>query len=156
MPTRKLQPSDRPTRSRFRTETSLLPPAELIFAALPPDATTPVQNKKQLVLLVDGMPINLLLTHGMEMLIGRSDGKVNLFPDIDLSSFSGKEKGVSRSHAVLQYKQNMLYIIDQGSSNGTYINDRRLTPHKAEALHIGDVLGLGKLRIQVRDPKQRS
>ena len=40
-------------------------------------------------------------------------------------------------------------VMDLGSSNGTYLNGRRLNPHTEESLKHGDVVALGKLKIQV-------
>jgi pSer/pThr/pTyr-binding forkhead associated (FHA) protein len=40
-------------------------------------------------------------------------------------------------------------VMDLGSSNGTYLNGRRLNPHVEEPLNHGDILALGKLKIQI-------
>ena len=40
-------------------------------------------------------------------------------------------------------------VMDLGSSNGTYINGRRINPHVEESLSHGDIVALGKLKIQV-------
>jgi len=40
-------------------------------------------------------------------------------------------------------------VMDLGSSNGTYINGRRINPHVEESLGHGDIVALGKLKIQV-------
>jgi pSer/pThr/pTyr-binding forkhead associated (FHA) protein len=40
-------------------------------------------------------------------------------------------------------------VMDLGSSNGTYLNGRRINPHVEESLSHGDIVALGKLKIQV-------
>ena len=39
--------------------------------------------------------------------------------------------------------------MDLGSSNGTYLNGRRLNPHVEEPLKHGDIVAVGKLKIQI-------
>ena len=53
----------------------------------------------------------------------------------------------SRQHAVLQYRlvQNRIrpYIIDLGSSNGTFLNNQKIDPQKYVELMEKDVLKFG-------------
>ena len=53
----------------------------------------------------------------------------------------------SRQHAVLQYRlvQNRVrpYIIDLGSSNGTFLNNQKIDPQKYVELMEKDVLKFG-------------
>jgi pSer/pThr/pTyr-binding forkhead associated (FHA) protein len=39
--------------------------------------------------------------------------------------------------------------MDLGSSNGTYVNGKRLNPNVEHMLGNGDVVALGKLKIQI-------
>ena len=41
-------------------------------------------------------------------------------------------------------------LLDLDSANGTYVNGKRLGPRQEEPLANGDVIALGKLKIQVR------
>ncbi|XP_049957328.1 uncharacterized protein LOC126473983 [Schistocerca serialis cubense] len=50
---------------------------------------------------------------------------------------------VSRSHCNIVKKDKGLYIIDGGSSNGTYINGSRILPNREIPLEVGDLIGLG-------------
>lgn len=50
---------------------------------------------------------------------------------------------LSRSHAEMFVHQNQLYIKDLKSSNGTFINDKKLEPYKDYPLKVGDKLDLG-------------
>jgi pSer/pThr/pTyr-binding forkhead associated (FHA) protein len=40
-------------------------------------------------------------------------------------------------------------LCDLGSANGTYVNGRRLAANAEEPLKHGDVLSLGKLKMQI-------
>lgn len=68
-----------------------------------------------------------------EMVIGRS-------PNVQIVI---NEQSVSRNHAKCSIQESKVYIQDLGSSNGTYINDRKLT--EEYCLHDGDILRLGNI-----------
>ena len=70
-------------------------------------------------------------------------------PDIDLTPYQAYASGVSRLHAVVKRDANRVLVMDFGSSNGTYFNGRRLNPHVEESINHGDIVALGKLKIQV-------
>ena len=72
-----------------------------------------------------------------------------MMPDIDLTPYQAYASGVSRLHAVVKRDSERVLVMDLGSSNGTYVNGRRINPHVEEALNHGDILALGKLKIQV-------
>ncbi|MBD3308600.1 FHA domain-containing protein, partial [candidate division KSB3 bacterium] len=57
-----------------------------------------------------------------EILIGRSDAKSNLDPDLDLGPFGAAEQGVSRRHASIRRGEDTLTLVDLGSTNGTHLN----------------------------------
>ncbi len=54
--------------------------------------------------------------------------------------------GVSRSHARIEYDRGAYYVRDEGSSNGTFVNDRRIDRHR---LSPGDAISIGKFNLQV-------
>jgi pSer/pThr/pTyr-binding forkhead associated (FHA) protein len=70
-------------------------------------------------------------------------------PDIDLTPYQAYASGVSRLHAVVKRDASRVLVMDLGSSNGTYVNGRRINPHVEEPLSHGDIVALGKLKIQV-------
>lgn len=84
-----------------------------------------------------------------EFTMGRLSEGQPIMPDIDLTPYQAYASGVSRLHAVVKRDANRTVIMDLGSSNGTYLNGRRLNPHMEEELRHGDVIALGKLKIQV-------
>jgi pSer/pThr/pTyr-binding forkhead associated (FHA) protein len=80
-------------------------------------------------------------------ILGRSDDSSPYIPDLNLKNFGALEHGVSRRHAVLVRFNHIMHIIDLASVNGTYLNERRLRPDKPYALHDGDLLRLGSLKM---------
>jgi pSer/pThr/pTyr-binding forkhead associated (FHA) protein len=84
-----------------------------------------------------------------EIILGRTDPRTGVYPDVDLTDYDGQELGVSRRHARLLCADRLVVIEDLGSANGTFFNGRRLSPHHAQALQDGDELQLGKLKIEV-------
>ncbi|MGZ9164488.1 MAG: FHA domain-containing protein [Anaerolineales bacterium] len=84
-----------------------------------------------------------------EFTLGRLSEGQPIMPDIDLTPYQAYASGVSRLHAVVKRDVNRVMVMDLGSSNGTYLNGRRLNPHTEESLNHGDIVALGKLKIQV-------
>ena len=84
-----------------------------------------------------------------EFTLGRLSEGQPIMPDIDLTPYQAYASGVSRLHAVVKRDANRVMVMDLGSSNGTYLNGRRLNPHTEESLNHGDIVALGKLKIQI-------
>ncbi|MCI0552321.1 MAG: FHA domain-containing protein [Anaerolineae bacterium] len=84
-----------------------------------------------------------------EFTLGRLSEGQPIMPDIDLTPYQAYASGVSRLHAVVKRDNNRVAVMDLGSSNGTYVNGRRLNPHTEEPLSHGDIVALGKLKIQI-------
>jgi hypothetical protein len=84
-----------------------------------------------------------------EFTIGRVSEGQPIMPDIDLSPYQAYAAGVSRLHAVIKRDGNRIIFIDLGSANGTYINGKRLTPNAEQTLNHGDIIALGKLKLQI-------
>lgn len=58
---------------------------------------------------------------------------------------------VSRNHLVVRRQGDRFLVQDLGSTNGTYVNDRRLDPHTRQRLFDGDELRLAStVRARVR------
>lgn len=78
-------------------------------------------------------------------------GRVGLYqpvlPDIDLTAYEAHSKGVSRLHCVLKKRNNKTIIVDLASANGTFLNGQRIPPHIETLVNNGDVITLGRLRI---------
>jgi hypothetical protein len=84
-----------------------------------------------------------------EFTLGRLSDNQPIEPDIDLSPYKAFDNGVSRLHAVIRYKEGDVVIVDVGSSNGTYINGVRILPNIEHPLRHGDIVALGKLKMQI-------
>lgn len=91
----------------------------------------------------------LPLSDRNEFTLGRISEGQPIMPDIDLSPYQAYASGVSRLHAVLKRDNGRIILMDLGSSNGTYLNAKRLNPNSEQALEHGDIIALGKLKIQV-------
>lgn len=113
-------------------------------SAAPP---APANNWVTLHLLDTGQV--LPLSERSEFTLGRISEGQSIMPDVDLSPYQAYARGVSRLHAVLKREASHAFIMDLGSSNGTFVNGKRLTPNVDHAIANGDVIALGKLKIQV-------
>ena len=91
----------------------------------------------------------LPLSDRSELTIGRvSEGQTNL-PDIDLSAYKAYEKGVSRLHISIKKIGHNYSVTDLGSVNGTILNGKKMLSGQSFQLTNGDILSLGKLKIQI-------
>jgi len=84
-----------------------------------------------------------------EFTLGRISEGQPIMPDIDLSPYQAYATGVSRLHAVIKHFGLEIIFMDLGSANGTFVNGTRLSPNTEQTLKHGDIIALGKLRIQV-------
>jgi len=84
-----------------------------------------------------------------EFTLGRLSDNQPIEPDVDLSPYKAFDNGVSRLHAVIRHSAGNVVLVDLGSSNGSYINGIRIMPNIEHPLRHGDIVALGKLKIQV-------
>jgi len=88
-----------------------------------------------------------------DVVLGR--GKVGtLAPDVDMEPYNAVQMGVSRRHALLRPTANNLYVIDLGSTNGTFHNGVQLAPGEARVLVHNDTLSLGNLTFTINIVKK--
>ncbi|MDQ3007417.1 MAG: FHA domain-containing protein [Chloroflexota bacterium] len=113
-----------------------------------PEPVSPPSNSWISLHLMDSGKI-LPLASRNEFTLGRLSEGQPIMPDIDLTPYQAYASGVSRLHAVVKREDNRVAVMDLGSSNGTYVNGRRLNPHTEESLSHGDIVALGKLKIQI-------
>ncbi len=66
----------------------------------------------------------------------------------DSSDIVTGDSKTSRRHAVIELDEGSLYICDQGSSNGCFLNSARV---EREKLGPGDKLRLGNTRLEIRE-----
>jgi predicted component of type VI protein secretion system len=108
---------------------------------------TPLQSWISLHLIESGQI--LPLADRTEFTLGRSAEGQPIVPDVDLTSYNAYANGVSRLHAAIKLVNNRIVVVDLGSSNGTYLNGVRLSPYIETPVSHGDLIYLGKLKIQV-------
>ena len=91
----------------------------------------------------------LAFSDRQEFSIGRFSENQPVEPDVDLTIYKAFENGVSRLHTMIRHNKDGVSIVDLGSSNGTYINGNRIMPNVPQPLHHGDIVALGRLKMQI-------
>jgi pSer/pThr/pTyr-binding forkhead associated (FHA) protein len=84
-----------------------------------------------------------------EFTLGRISEGQSILPDIDLTPYEAYSQGVSRLHATIRINPEKVMITDLGSSNGTRLNEEKLQPHRETQLEHGDMIVMGRFKIQV-------
>lgn len=85
-----------------------------------------------------------------DVVIGREDPISEVFPDLDLTGYGGLEKGVSRKHAIMRRSPAGYTVEDMGSTNGTYVNRKRIQPNVPQQVQPGDEVRFGKLVLALK------
>lgn len=116
----------------------------------PPNENAPAGTADAIVslYLIDSGQI-LHLAGRNEFTLGRVAEGQPILPDVDLSPYEAYTQGVSRLHSCLKILNQRVVITDLGSSNGTRVNGQKIMPHIDYPLNHGDVVALGKLKVQV-------
>jgi len=91
----------------------------------------------------------LILQITSQAILGRYTPHSVSQPRVDLTPYGAFDKGVSRMHIILRRTDTGLVAEDMASSNGTWLNSRRLQPYTPTVLRSGDRLKLGQLEIEV-------
>ncbi|MBI1279694.1 MAG: FHA domain-containing protein [Anaerolineaceae bacterium] len=99
--------------------------------------------------LVEGEELPLSLIPSQRAIMGRQAPFMLQLPDVDLTSYSAAEHGISRVHAVIDCSRTGLQITDLDSRNGTFVNGEKLYPYNAHVLRHGDTLRLGSMSLEV-------
>ncbi len=129
------------------------PPLEETEPAPPPPEVTPERAGPawRILLHMSGAQTS---TIGLDIwrvtVLGRADPMSAFRPDIDFAPHGAIRHGVSRRHALIRPGDRTLYLIDQNSTNGTWVNGQRLLAGRDFPLTDGDVLELGALRMTLR------
>jgi FHA domain-containing protein/double zinc ribbon protein len=80
--------------------------------------------------------------------IGRKSRSKGTDPELDLSA-EPLDPGVSHSHALLTLNIDGVWLVsDLGSTNGTYLNQQRVS--SSSEVHPGDTLKVGKTVLELR------
>jgi len=127
--------------------TETLKDAEHNAGRYQPLPQVPLQSWISLHIIENGQI--LPLADRTEFTLGRSAEGQPIVPDVDLTAYNAYANGVSRLHAAIKLVNNRVVVVDLGSSNGTYLNGVRLSPYIETPVSHGDLIYLGKLKIQV-------
>ena len=84
-----------------------------------------------------------------EAVIGRLNAKTGYRPLVDFTDYKGKERGVSRRHATINQRGDLIFVTDHNSLNGTYLNGQRLVPEQARVMRDSDTLRIGHITLIV-------
>lgn len=111
------------------------------------EASAPGTGGQLVLAAADGNKLELPAKD--DVVIGREDPISDVFPDVDLTRFGGMENGVSRKHAVIRRAGSEYTVEDMGSTNGTYLNKKKIQPHAPQTIKPGDEVRFGKLALSV-------
>lgn len=111
--------------------------------------TDDIHSKHEIVLLIRGMVERVELGTEEQLVLGRVDGRHQRRINLDLTQYGAVDRGVSREHCSLYFENDNIFITDLSSTNGTFINGIKLSPHVPQQLRKGDELMVGRLIIQV-------
>jgi pSer/pThr/pTyr-binding forkhead associated (FHA) protein len=115
----------------------------------PPAAPPAPRSLASVHLVLSNHNTTLPLPEAEQATVGRADPVSKFTPDIDLTSYDGLKSGVGRRHARFQMQNQQITIEDLDSTNGTFLNGRKLSPHTPYPLNNGDNLSLGNMAIIV-------
>jgi pSer/pThr/pTyr-binding forkhead associated (FHA) protein len=91
----------------------------------------------------------VLLSIEQEILVGRLDAAHGIFPELDMTPDGGLEQGVSRRHARIYAREGTCFVEDLDSTNGTFLNEERVTPYLPYAFKDSDLLTFGTMQLRV-------
>ena len=79
--------------------------------------------------------------------VGRRDPVTGIQPSVDLTGLD-QERSVSRRHAKLERRAGRLYLVeDLGTTNGTFVNGKRIAPGEPVEVGAGDLLRFGLVEL---------
>jgi pSer/pThr/pTyr-binding forkhead associated (FHA) protein len=91
-----------------------------------------------------------------EFIIGRKLTPIDMEAFVDLVPFGAYENGVSQRHAMIRQASHGWEIIDLGSTNGTWLDNKRLLPNKPYSLHGFAQIHLGRMCLYIYIPRAKT
>ena len=82
-----------------------------------------------------------------ESTIGRQDPANNIFPDIDLTG-KDPQLSTSRRHARILRRGHQFLVLEENATNGTYVNNQRISAQHPIPLRSGDVILFGAVQMR--------
>lgn len=108
-----------------------------LLAELPPNT---------LVLFVMDNEEPIVIKEWVKVILGRDAGPTSI-PLVDLTPYEAVKYGVSRQHAIVTDVVGSYTLHDLNSTNGTWLNGRRLDPQQSYPLSSGSQIRLGQLTL---------
>jgi pSer/pThr/pTyr-binding forkhead associated (FHA) protein len=84
-----------------------------------------------------------------QAIVGRQDLQSGFRPKVNLAKFDAISHGVSRKHAEILFQNGQWLIQDLGSTNGTKVGQRRLSPYQPCPLRHRDQIQVGSLVLYI-------
>jgi pSer/pThr/pTyr-binding forkhead associated (FHA) protein len=113
----------------------------------PASSPAPAQKTGPCGLVVLSNQRIMRLPNRGEVVLGRFEHNFSNPPDIDLTFDDGEFPSVSRRHALIIGHNGHHWIEDMGSTNGTYLNGRKIPVSENVKLAPGHRLLLGRCRL---------
>jgi pSer/pThr/pTyr-binding forkhead associated (FHA) protein len=123
------------------------PVIEVHYPPVTPPQPMPIQARGPRMLAVQSTGHRILLPAEGELILGRFDPYTRTTPDVDLTYEDQRDRGVSRRHALISGWRGQYQITDLGSSNGTWVNEKKIALHERQNLQVGDEVRLGRCRM---------
>ena len=106
-------------------------------------------DREEIHMIVNGVTGYIDMQGKQYFTIGRQDETTMTGVDLDLSDFGEDALSVSRNHARISIVNKRLYITDLGSTNGTFVNGRKIRPDRPVLIHQDQVITVGKINITI-------
>jgi hypothetical protein len=104
----------------------------------------------QVALYIEDASVPLVIDLSERVTLGRrSPRDTGVSPTVSLNQFDAFNRGISRIHAVMYYENDTVMLVDEYSTNGTWVNGRQLEPMQPTPLAHGDEIRLARLRMLV-------
>jgi hypothetical protein len=111
--------------------------------------TARFSNDASLIVRIRDFEEPVMLSTVDTISIGRRDPNSSVEIDLDLVPYGAADLGVSRLHASIRRGEDTLTLVDENSTNGTYLNGQRLISGQPRVLRDGDEVRLGRLVFHV-------
>ena len=101
-----------------------------------------------IALLVVGSSEPLIIHHLTSVVFGRGESPPGV-EFVDLAQISDMVLGISRQHARITRENSAYWLEDMHSTNGTWLNRKRLVPGIPYSLAVNDTIWFGPIKLSV-------
>jgi len=108
----------------------------------------PVVGSSEIKLIIPKSDVSVSYHISQPMRVGRASPHDIERPDIDLNPYESI-KTVSRNHATISIDNGHVMLTDTGSSNGTFVDGKRLKPNVPAKIQSGTMVRFGALIVQI-------